>query len=169
MTADPAVPAASPWLSHTVRIGEITAEVPGVATYHFEFTDPQRGAAYRFLPGQFNMIYLPGFGESAARYLVNERGVAALGADVASIDYGASTDFVVHQIAAAANVVGFENLTMIARLRERFRAQQFIQTGPQGAHSVFEPNQFLPNIFRQKRGDHDARLMQHDMAKRNSF
>jgi kynurenine formamidase len=67
-------------------------------------------------PGDASKLHFPGFGESAARYLVNERGVAALGADVASIDYGASTDFVVHQIAAAANVVGFENLTNLDQL-----------------------------------------------------
>ena len=45
--------------------------------------------------------------------LVEDRRVAALGADTASIDYGPSTDFVVHQIAAAANVVGLENLTNV--------------------------------------------------------
>jgi NAD(P)H-flavin reductase len=64
-TAAPALIAANPWLSHTVRIAEITAEVPGVATYHFEFADPAQACAYRFRPGQFNMIYLPGVGESA--------------------------------------------------------------------------------------------------------
>ena len=45
--------------------------------------------------------------------LVEERRVAALGVDTASIDYGPSTDFAVHQIAAAENVVGLENLTNI--------------------------------------------------------
>jgi kynurenine formamidase len=67
-------------------------------------------------PGDASKLHFPSFGETAARYLVNERRVAALGADVASIDYGASTDFVVHQIAAAANVVGFENLTNLDQL-----------------------------------------------------
>jgi kynurenine formamidase len=42
--------------------------------------------------------------------------VAALGADVASIDYGPSTDFIVHQIATAANVPGLENLTNLDQL-----------------------------------------------------
>jgi NAD(P)H-flavin reductase len=57
--------AANPWLTHTVRIVEITAEIPCVSTYHFEFADKQQAARYRFKPGQFNMIYLPGAGESA--------------------------------------------------------------------------------------------------------
>jgi kynurenine formamidase len=48
--------------------------------------------------------------------LVEERNVAALGIDTASIDYGPSTDFKVHQIAMGAGVPGFENLTELARL-----------------------------------------------------
>ena len=54
-----------------------------------------------------------------ARLLVGERGVAALGADVASIDYGQSTDFIVHQIAGEANVPGFENVANLERLPAR--------------------------------------------------
>ena len=45
---------------------------------------------------------------------MTERQVAALGADVASIDYGASTDFIVHRI--AAGVLGLENLTNLSAL-----------------------------------------------------
>jgi kynurenine formamidase len=56
-------------------------------------------------------LEFPGFGEDAARLLVEERRVAMLGLDTASIDYGRSKDFVVHRIAAARNVGGLENLT----------------------------------------------------------
>ena len=45
-----------------------------------------------------------------------DRKVGALGVDVASIDYGASTDFIVHRIAAEAGVPGFENLTSLDQL-----------------------------------------------------
>jgi NAD(P)H-flavin reductase len=65
MTAAPARNAADPWLSHAVRIAAKTAEIADVATYDFEFTDPRIAAGYRFLPGQFDMVYLPGVGESA--------------------------------------------------------------------------------------------------------
>ena len=41
---------------------------------------------------------------------------AALGIDTASIDYGRSTDFMVHRVAAAQNVPGLENLTNLDRL-----------------------------------------------------
>lgn len=70
-------------------------------------------------PGDPSQLHFPSYGEEAARLLVDERGAAALGADVASIDYGASTDFIVHQIVAAANAPGLENLTNLDRLPAR--------------------------------------------------
>ena len=54
---------ANPWLARQVRIDAITPEVDGVATYHLAFTDDAVAAEYRFAPGQFNMLYLPGVGE----------------------------------------------------------------------------------------------------------
>ena len=58
-------PAHHPWVAHSVRIEAIRPEVPGVTTYDLAFDNPQVAAAYRFAPGQFNMLYLPGYGESA--------------------------------------------------------------------------------------------------------
>ena len=55
----------NPWLCHTVRIDSITPEIPDVATYELSFVDPEVTERYRFLPGQFNMLYLPGVGEVA--------------------------------------------------------------------------------------------------------
>ncbi|MCA9026906.1 MAG: FAD/NAD(P)-binding protein [Planctomycetaceae bacterium] len=60
-----ASPSIDPWLAHTVRIASITDEVEDVATYHLEFSDPESAKSYSFLPGQFNMLYLPGVGEAA--------------------------------------------------------------------------------------------------------
>ena len=56
-------------------------------------------------------MHFPSYGADAARFLVQERKVGALGVDVASIDYGQTKDFIVHQVAAEAQVVGLENLT----------------------------------------------------------
>ncbi|HVT43264.1 MAG TPA: cyclase family protein [Thermoanaerobaculia bacterium] len=70
-------------------------------------------------PGDASNLHFPSYGEAAARLLVEERRVAALGVDTASIDFGASTDFIVHRIAAAANVVGLENLTQLEALPPR--------------------------------------------------
>ena len=67
-------------------------------------------------PGDASKLHFPSFGPDAARVLVEQRRVAALGADVASIDAGNSTDFMVHRIAAGANVPGFENLTNLDQL-----------------------------------------------------
>ncbi|HJR41224.1 MAG TPA: cyclase family protein [Gemmatimonadaceae bacterium] len=67
-------------------------------------------------PNDASKLHFPSFGPEAARLLVEERRVAALGADVASIDYGQSRDFMVHRIAAEANVPGFENLANLDAL-----------------------------------------------------
>lgn len=61
-------------------------------------------------------LHFPSYGEDAARVLVEERGVSALGADVASIDYGQSRDFPVHRIIMEENVPGLENVAHLNRL-----------------------------------------------------
>jgi kynurenine formamidase len=70
-------------------------------------------------PGDASKLSFPSFGPDAARLLVEERGAAALGIDTASIDYGRSTDFQVHRIAAAKNVPGLENLARLDQLPPR--------------------------------------------------
>lgn len=40
-------------------------ETPGVATYDLVFEDQEVGSGFRFSPGQFNMLYVPGIGEAA--------------------------------------------------------------------------------------------------------
>ena len=70
-------------------------------------------------PGATDKLHFPSYGESAARLLVNDRHVAALGIDTASIDYGQSKDFIVHQIAMGANVPGFENVANLDKVPER--------------------------------------------------
>lgn len=47
------------------EITAITPEVEGVSTFWLKFLDPAMQTAYSFKPGQFNMIYVPGFGEAA--------------------------------------------------------------------------------------------------------
>jgi D-alanyl-D-alanine dipeptidase/kynurenine formamidase len=61
-------------------------------------------------PGDATHLHFPSYGKEAAELLVRERKVGALGVDTPSIDYGPSTDFIVHRIAAAAQVAGLENL-----------------------------------------------------------
>jgi kynurenine formamidase len=67
-------------------------------------------------PGDASKLHFPSFGADAARLLIEERGAGAIGADVASIDYGQSRDFMVHRIAAARDVPGFENLRDLGAL-----------------------------------------------------
>lgn len=70
-------------------------------------------------PGATDNLHFPSYGEDAARLLVTERRVAALGVDTASIDYGQSRDFIVHRIANGADVPGFENVANLEQLPPR--------------------------------------------------
>jgi NAD(P)H-flavin reductase len=54
-----------PWVAHSARIIAIRPEASGVTTYELAFNDPRAATQFRFKPGQFNMLYLPGYGESA--------------------------------------------------------------------------------------------------------
>lgn len=67
-------------------------------------------------PGDASNLHFPSYGEEAAHLLVRERRVAALGVDAASIDHGPSKDFLVHRVAAEADVPGLENLANLDRL-----------------------------------------------------
>lgn len=67
-------------------------------------------------PGDASDLHFPGYGEAATRLLVEQRKVKALGIDTASIDFGPSTNFIVHQIVGANSVLGFENLTNLDKL-----------------------------------------------------
>ena len=67
-------------------------------------------------PGETGNLHFPGIGEAAARLLVEERAVGLLGIDTASVDYGQSTDFIVHQIGAAADLPNLENVADLSAL-----------------------------------------------------
>lgn len=58
-------PVTDPWHAHSVRVRRVIAETPGIATYELAMSDPNTANSYQFLPGQFNMLYVPGIGESA--------------------------------------------------------------------------------------------------------
>ncbi|XZE17853.1 FAD/NAD(P)-binding protein [Pirellulaceae bacterium SH449] len=56
------------WSSHVAVIDEIRRETDDVATYRIRFQNENLAESYRFLPGQFNMLYVPGCGESAISF-----------------------------------------------------------------------------------------------------
>ncbi|MFH2103252.1 MAG: FAD/NAD(P)-binding protein [Chloroflexota bacterium] len=47
------------------EVTSITQEAEGVSTYWLKFTEAEVQERYSFAPGQFNMVYVPGYGESA--------------------------------------------------------------------------------------------------------
>lgn len=65
ISTGPASQRANPWAPCPARIRNVNSEFPGTSTYELELEDESDSAAFRFRPGQFNMLYLPGFGEAA--------------------------------------------------------------------------------------------------------
>lgn len=66
-------------------------------------------------PGDVANLHFPGLSREAAELLI-QRKIDALGIDTASIDYGASKDFIVHQVLYGANIYGLENVASLDRL-----------------------------------------------------
>ncbi len=61
-------------------------------------------------------LHFPGLHPDAARWLVANRPVKAVGIDTASIDFGQSTLFESHRVLYERNVPAFENLTALEQL-----------------------------------------------------
>ncbi|MBI4520836.1 MAG: cyclase family protein [Gemmatimonadetes bacterium] len=61
-------------------------------------------------------LHFPGLHPDAARWLVENRSIAAVGLDTPSIDYGQSTAFESHRILFAANIPAFENVASLVAL-----------------------------------------------------
>ena len=68
-------------------------------------------------PGDIEHLHFPGLSAEAAELLV-QRGIAGVAIDTASMDYGASQDFIVHQILMEAGIYGVENVANAAELPE---------------------------------------------------
>ena len=80
----------NPWRHHAVRIERVKREVADVATYDLSFVEETKQQRYRFAPGQFNMLYLPGAGEMA----------------ISVSDDPQRRDAIAHTIRTAGNVTG---------------------------------------------------------------
>ncbi|HMB93224.1 MAG TPA: cyclase family protein [Rhodothermales bacterium] len=61
-------------------------------------------------------LHFPGLHPDAARWLVDNRSIKAIGLDTPSIDYGQSSLFESHQTLFAANIPAFENVAHLDQL-----------------------------------------------------
>lgn len=61
-------------------------------------------------------LHFPGLDPAAAQWLVDEREIAAIGLDTASIDTGQSSDFKSHHILFEAQIPAFENVAQLDQL-----------------------------------------------------
>ncbi len=64
-------------------------------------------------------LHFPGLHPDAAKWLVTNRSIKAIGLDTPSIDYGQSTQFESHQTLFAANIPAFENVANLDALPEK--------------------------------------------------
>lgn len=70
-------------------------------------------------PDAVGSLHFPGLSVEAARWLVRERDVRAVGIDTASIDHGPSRDFPTHVALAAREVPILENVARVGQLPAR--------------------------------------------------
>lgn len=70
-------------------------------------------------PGAVAKLHFPGLHADAAKWLVEQREIHAVGLDTPSIDHGPSRGFEAHRVLAAASVPAFENLTNLGLLPAR--------------------------------------------------
>jgi kynurenine formamidase len=68
------------------------------------------------VPGDTQHLHFPGISAEAAKMLVEERKIAGVGIDTASMDYGPSKDFLAHRIINGANAYGLENVANLERV-----------------------------------------------------
>jgi kynurenine formamidase len=61
-------------------------------------------------------LHFPGLDPDAARWLVRERRIHAIGLDTPSIDAGPSRDFLAHRVLLDANIPVFENVAALDQL-----------------------------------------------------
>ncbi len=61
-------------------------------------------------PDDATSLHFPGFSKEAAQFLVSQRAIDGVGIDTASIDYGQSKDFIVHQVLNSAGIYALENV-----------------------------------------------------------
>jgi kynurenine formamidase len=69
--------------------------------------------------GAATKLHFPGLHPDAARWLMENRGIKAVGIDTASIDYGQSRLFESHRLLFERDIPAFENLTALERLPMR--------------------------------------------------
>lgn len=70
-------------------------------------------------PEAVNDLHFPGISEEAAKWLVENRSIKAIGIDTPSIDFGQSKDFISHRIFYESNIPGFENVANLDQLPEK--------------------------------------------------
>jgi kynurenine formamidase len=79
--------------------------------------DARANSAERFLNRDAKgVLHMPGFGEEAARFLVDQRDIWGVGVDTLSLDAGAAEKFVAHVAILGAGKYGIELMANLGRV-----------------------------------------------------
>jgi kynurenine formamidase len=70
----------------------------------------------RYMNERAGVKHFPGLSPAAVAYLAKDRGVAGIGIDTPSIDYGPSTTFAAHKVSMPLNVYHIENAARLTTL-----------------------------------------------------
>ncbi|MFO0730353.1 MAG: cyclase family protein [Nitrospiraceae bacterium] len=67
-------------------------------------------------PDKPGTLHFPGYSREAVEYLIAKRSIRGIGIDTASVDYGPSQDFPVHQVLNGAGLYALENVAHLDRV-----------------------------------------------------
>ena len=102
---------------------DVVAQAEGDADYQITAEDLMASERDQGpIPADAIVLLRTGFSRrwpDAARWLIANRSIRAIGIDTASIDYGQSTLYETHRILFERNIPAFENLTALERLPVR--------------------------------------------------
>ncbi|ESO85184.1 hypothetical protein LOTGIDRAFT_167971 [Lottia gigantea] len=69
-------------------------------------------------PSNPDTFHFPSFHEDAVEWLIKHRDISIVGVDTASVDYGQSKTFPVHQMLGKYNIPGLENVAFLEKIPE---------------------------------------------------
>lgn len=78
MTSVSTSPKSDPWRTASASLRRVIHETPGVKTYEIALDDADLAGQFSWLPGQFNMLYIPGVGEAAISISGSDKSRAVL-------------------------------------------------------------------------------------------
>nr|XP_039252132.1 isatin hydrolase-like [Styela clava] len=101
-----------------IRSGTIVLFRTGYGQYYWSDRDAYLGTKFRGLDARY-VLQTPGIDPEAAKWLLEERCIAAVGIDNYTVDNGQDHGFHTHKVFADANVAVYEDLANLEKLLDK--------------------------------------------------